>query len=378
MLLSLLIALPLAAQDRTAPLLERALADPAGAMRQADGTYAVWVYFTDKGLGANELGAALDAVEASLPERTLRRRAKMTEPGQRLVDGRDLPVAPAYIAAVENEGAGARRQSRWLNAASFDATRDQINAIATLPFVTRIDLVARFRRPTPPLTEDEQELSREALEKSRLEAEDRWSLNYGPSLDGLEQINVPPVHEMGITGDGVVIGMLDSGFKTTHTALSDIPVIARYDFVNDDEIVENEPGDPSNQHNHGTKTLSTIMGFEDGELVAPAFGATAILAKTEDVSQEIPIEEDNWVAGLEWVESLGADIVSSSLGYYDWYEFADMDGNTAVTTIAADLAVGRGLCVVNSAGNERGWGFGHHRARRRRQRDHRGRRHPGR
>ncbi len=363
-LLLLLLVLPCLAlaqgvpSAKNGPLLERALADPDGVMLRDDGTYAVWVYFADRGLDAAGLRQALAQAEAALPRRTLDRRAKALAPGQRAVDARDLPPAVRYVDAVTATGASARQQSRWFNAVSVNADRSQLAAIAALPFVERLELVATFRRPAPPVRED-QRLEAAELRDAAAKNAGRWSIDYGASQAGLEQINVPPVHEMGITGAGVIIGMLDSGFKTTHNALAGIPVIARYDFINNDEIVENEAGDPSSQHNHGTMTMSTAMGFADGELVGPAFGATAILAKTEDVSQEVPLEEDNWVAGLEWVESLGADVVSSSLGYLDWYEFADMDGNTAVTTVAADLAVGRGVVVVNSAGNERGFGFNH-------------------
>ena len=88
-----------------------------------------------------------------------------------------------------------------------------------------------------------------------------------------------------------------------------------------------------------------------GELLGTAFDAEFLLAKTEDVSQEIQQEEDNLVAGLEWGELNGADIVSISLGYFDWYEYEDMDGNTAVTTIAIDIAVSLGLVCVTGAGN---------------------------
>ena len=114
-----------------------------------------------------------------------------------------------------------------------------------------------------------------------------------------------------------------------------------------------EPGDPAGAQNHGTMVLSTLAARRSGRLVGPAPNIAAILAKTEDIADELPLEEDNWVAGLEWLEAQGADIVTSSLVYLDWYTFDDLDGNTAVTTIAADLAVGRGLVVVNSAGNDR-------------------------
>ena len=346
-------------QDPTiGPLLQRALDDPDGAMRRDDGTYAVWVYFTDRGSSAAEKAAAIAALERSLPERTLRRRAKMKDPGRPLVDSSDLPPSVAYLEAVQAAGARLRRPSRWLNAASFEASAAQLAAIAELPFVARIELLARFRRQPGLPTDAERALADQARLDALRRPRSQWTLDYGGSLPELEQINVPAVHEMGLSGSGVVLGMLDTGWKLTHDAFAGIEVLATYDFINDDEVVENQPGDLINQHNHGTWTLSTVAGFLPGGLVGPAFGAGYILAKTEDISQEVPIEEDWWVAGLEWAEQLGADIVSSSLGYYDWYEFSDLDGNTAVTTIAADLAVERGVVVVNSAGNSR-WGFGH-------------------
>jgi subtilisin family serine protease/subtilisin-like proprotein convertase family protein len=345
------------------PLLTRALADGDDTMQRADGRYVVWVYLTDRNLDPAGLASALAARERELPQRTLARRARAAEPGAPLVDARDLPVAATYRDRLAATGAEIRNQSRWLNALSVAATRAQLANIAALPFVDRLELVATFRRIEPGVSPEEEAAAARAMATARdraaKRAEERQTVDYGPSLATLEQINVPPVHDLGITGEGVVIGVLDTGFKTTHEALVGVEVLARYDFINDDDVVENEPGDPSNQHDHGTKAMSAAMGFADGELVGPAFGAAAILAKTEDRSDEYPAEEDYWVAGLEWVESLGADVVTSSLGYYDWYEFADLDGNTAVTTIAADLAVARGIVVVNSAGNERGTGFGH-------------------
>lgn len=347
-----------AQDERLGPLLQRALADPGGAARQADGTYTVWVYFTDKGLAPAAEAAALAAVERQAPARTLQRRAKVRPAGREVVDTRDLPVAPAYLQAIRGQGAGLRRQSRWLNAASCDADARQIAAVSALPFVAKVELLAKFRRVEPAPTPAERTRTDAARREALSQAAGRADLDYGGSLLELAQINVPPVHDLGINGQGVVLGMLDTGWKLTHEAFAQLEVLAAYDFVNDDPIVADEPGDYPGQHYHGTITLSTIAGYRPGALIGPAFGASVILAKTEDISQEVPIEEDWWVAGLEWVEWLGADVVSSSLGYYDWYTFADLDGNTAVTTIAADLAVDRGVVVVNSAGNAR-WGFGH-------------------
>jgi subtilisin family serine protease/subtilisin-like proprotein convertase family protein len=304
-----------------------------------------WVFFADRSLTGEQQEVALARAQAELPARTAARRAKM---GTTVVSEADLPLHAPYVAAVQATGARLRQQSRWLNAASIDATREQLAAVAALPFVTRVAPVLQLRRLEPS--------SAAALP---VRGEQPWSLDYGLSLAALEQIGVPSVHELGINGQGVVIGMLDTGFRTTHESLQHLPVLAAHDFINGDDVVDNQPGDPPGQYDHGTKTLSTVAAYRPGSLVGPAFGASVILAKTEDTSQEVPIEEDFWVAGLEWVESLGADVVSSSLGYSNWYQFSDMDGNTAVTTIAADLAAARGVCVVNSAGNERNTSWGH-------------------
>jgi hypothetical protein len=124
-------------------------------------------------------------------------------------------------------------------------------------------------------------------------------------------------------------------------------------------------------------TLSVLGGYKDGQLVGPAFAASFILAKTEDTTSETPVEEDNWAAAAEWAESLGVDVISSSLGYLDFdspftsYGFADMNGDTAISTRAADVAASLGVVVVNSAGNS-GFDSVQHpgRARRRGWRDH--------
>ena len=119
-------------------------------------------------------------------------------------------------------------------------------------------------------------------------------------------------------------------------------------------MTANQPGDPSTQDSHGTATLSCVGGAYSGQLYGGSYNASFVLAKTERVDVEIEIEEDYWAAAIEWADSLGADIVSSSLGYLDWYTYEDMDGNTAVTTRAADMAAARGIVVVNSMGNEGG------------------------
>lgn len=352
-----------------APRLVQALADPAAWPPDAQGRLAVWVFFRDKGLKGGALAAALADAERALPPHAAWRREKMRMAGAgvgkrgvdgqaRLVDAGDLPVAPGGLDAVAATGAAPRRLSRWLNAASFDATPDQVRRIAALPQVARIDLVAKFR-PTPPLPADRPSLKAAPGAPAPAAAAAVDTASYGASFAALAQIDVPAVHAAGWTGAGVIIGMLDTGFRTTHEALDRIPVLGRWDFVNNDPVVQDEPNDPLGSQNHGTYTLSALMGYAPGSLVGPAYGAVVALAKTEDIAVEVPAEEDNWVAGLEWLDTFGVDVVSSSLGYFDWYTFADLDGDTAVTTRAADLAAARGIVVCSSAGNERGSAWGH-------------------
>jgi len=323
------------------------------ALERADGTpIPVWVKFVDKGLTAAETVLALDNLAAEIPANVKMRRAKGTSAAP-LVDEADLPLNPGYLESVAATGARSRQQSRWLNTASFDATPDQIQAIAGLPFVTVIDLVGRGSGSRPQLTA-EAPPGAEAIIEAAGNDKSLGGLAYGASLPGLEQINVTGAHAMGLSGAGVTIAILDTGFQLDHECLRDVDVVATWDFINDDAYVGPRKNDHRDQVLYGTAVLSTLAGYSPDNLIGSAYGASMILAKTEDLLGETPAEEDNWIAALEWAEGLGADIVSSGLGYYYWYDFADLDGSTAIITIAAELAAARGVCIVNSVGDQRG------------------------
>jgi hypothetical protein len=214
--------------------------------------------------------------------------------------------------------------------------------------VARITPVARGTRRPLPTSEEGDAGARGA---------GGHNLNYGESLEQLEEIQVANAHDLGHKGAGVLVCMLDTGYYKDHEAFAPIRssgrLIAEYDFIDHDTQTQNELGeDPPTQHNHGTYTWSALGGEKVGELYGPAYGARFILGKTEDVADEQPIEEDNWLAATEWADSIGARVISSSLGYLDWYTYEDMDGNTAVTTNAADIAASRNIVVCTAAGNE--------------------------
>ncbi|MBN1826502.1 MAG: S8 family serine peptidase [Candidatus Eisenbacteria bacterium] len=326
------------------PVLSERLVDLAA--ERGDAPLKAWVFFTDKGItDAGAFGRALSVAERALTGKAMLRRQK-TQRGGFLVGHHDLPVIRAYVEQVLATGARQRALSRYLNGVSVEAPIETLRSIAALPFVRAVTPVrAGTREPARP--------DRPIREKPRGKTEKQfYNLNYGSSLHQLEMMQVPELHDRGLDGSGVRICMLDSGFKRTHESLLSVNVIAERDFINDDGNTAPEAGDPSNQHSHGTTILSLIAGYRPGDLIGPAYNAEYLLGKTEDMSQEEPIEEDWWVEGIEWADSMGADLVSSSLGYNDWYAYEDMDGNTATTTVAADLAAWNGILVCVSAGNE--------------------------
>lgn len=305
---------------------------------RAGETQPVWVFFRDKG----------DAPAAAplTPRAVARRQARGTLP---VVSAADAPVAAAYAAEVARV-AHVRHASRWFNAVSVDATPAQVEALAALPFVERLDLVARLRRQPEPADAPVDGTVRSARRRAP------EAIDYGPSLGQLEQIGVPTLHRAGYDGTGVVVAVFDAGFDNLgHEALAATKILAQYDFVNGDLDVAN--GTDRGEGSHGTNTLSVIGGYREGMLVGPAYGATFLLAKTEDTTRETPVEEDHWAAAAEWAEAAGADVISSSLGYLEYdagfrsLTARELDGDTAVSTRAADLAAERGVVVVNSAGN---------------------------
>ena len=293
-----------------------------------DNHYRVWIYFHDK------IGSEMSPIS----QRAKDRRAKSDVQSNHL--WYDLEVSQIYINDILELGITIENESRWLNAVSVVCKMSDIEKIAKLKSIKKIEPVIGYKKSKIEYADD-------SLSNSR-------DFDYGNALAQIEQINVHELHNAGYTGEGVIILVMDTGFDLTHNALANINVIAQWDVINDDSETANETSaETSNsQDHHGTAVLSTIAAYAPGELIGVAFDAEFLLAKTEDVTQEVQQEEDDYVAGLEWGEANGADVVSTSLGYLDWYTYENMDGNTAVTTIGIDIAVGLGMVCVTAAGNE--------------------------
>jgi len=292
-----------------------------------------WIFFTDKDLhSAQDTTAALKNAEARLTGRSLARRAKSLSQDA-LVDWYDIPVSKNYIKSIEAYGVQIIHKSRWLNAVSIRANSAAIDKLVQLPFVKRISLVAVQRSPfrtteTP---------------------------DYGLTERQLEISNIPALHRIKTFGYGVLLCITDTGFKFSHIATENAEVVAQYDFVCNDSIVDLEEGDNPSVISHGTRVWSEIAGRIPGTYWGVAPEASFLLARTEDVDSEWVGEEDNWAAAAEWADSIGADIISVSLGYYSWYTYDQMNGDSAIITIAADRAAYLGIAVFTAAGNSGGY-----------------------
>jgi len=316
-----------------------------------DSTVTVWVYFTDKGPRL-DVEREVRAVEQRFSPRAMMRRAKVRSGP--LVDWRDLPVCPEYLGRLAAMGLEVRARSKWINAASVKCRAGELYRLYELPFVKRVDPVASFPRKEEKFEEVSMRPAAPGLEvvsgaQSPAPGDTAF---YGMTWGQLNLTQVPQLHAEGYTGSGIFIGVLDTGFDLTHEALQHVHVVAQWDFINWDSVTANQPGqDAYNQYYHGTYIIGLLAGYKPGTYSGAAFDADYALAKTEYVPTETPIEEDYWVMGIEWLDSLGVDLVSSSLGYIDWYTYADMNGHTAVTTLAASVAVANGVSLFNAMGN---------------------------
>jgi serine protease AprX len=324
-----------------------------------------WIVFSDKGIikpgeKLTNIPNALELVKPVISERAMNRRAKIFSIEDRIGYG-DIPVFQAYIDEVTKLGIDIIAISRWLNGVSAYVTLSQIDALKNLKDVSRIFAVKKLYKQS---MLDLAPVYSEYLPLMKFAADSLNRYDYGKSLNQMKLVNVPPVHNLGITGKGVLIASLDDGFEwRTHEALSRLNVLTEYDFINCDNVTAREKNqkypDMESQGGHGTATLSSMAGFKEGKLIGPAFNSDIILAKTEYSATETPMEEDFWLEAAEWAEAYGADVITSSLVYkafdnpYDInsYTYNDFDGNTAITTIAGDMAAHLGIVVCNATGN---------------------------
>ena len=300
---------------------------------------------------------------AFLTQRSLDRRTK----NNIQLDQKDIPVTPSYISQIAATGATVVYPLKWFNAVCVNTNvASVIQAIAALPFVDHIDQVLTDR----PFKSEEKQGIREAgaippytmqIPMVTSQVKSTGSLNYGQSYNQVHMIAVDGLHDMGYMGEGKMIAILDAGFYH-------VDQIPAFDSLRAANLILgtrdfNIPGNNvygDNMHTHGTSVLSTMGANLPGQMIGTAPHASFWLIRTEVAEYEAIVEEYNWCAGAEFADSLGADVINSSLGYTTFdnpvfnHSYADMNGNTTPITRAGDLACSRGILVVNSAGNEGG------------------------
>ena len=308
----------------------------------------VWVAFTDKGVFTRDDFASA-AAEVELTERAVRRRAKVGMG----IEFSDLPIYEPYLSEIEALAISRGVVSRWLNAVSITVDRENLAELGKKDFVAEVRPVARVNRTE--YFRSEEDVSWKGVEgfNERFASRGHEGAFYGNSYDQLDQIQVIEAHRRGLYGEGVLIGVIDGGFMFDHRAMMHVDLIDEWDFIFNDGDTNYDPlQDIKAQPRHGTGCMSTIAAYDPGNLIGCAPFASFVVAKSEDVRSETEIEEDYWVAAVEWVEMMGADIVSSSLGYKDWYNSAEFDGLTSYCSRGASRAYEMGMVVCTSNGNE--------------------------
>lgn len=305
-----------------------------------------WVYFTNK----PNAQFYLDNPLQMLTQRALDRRSAQGI----ALNISDAPIEQTYIDQVAAyEGITVKAKSKWLNCVHVRGNVSSITALSELSFVDTIvfaddalNTSGKIRTPKP-------------ISPVNKTLDVTENFNYGNSQNQIEMLNGHLLHQANYTGTGKIIAVLDSGFINVNSTspfqrlFDNNLILGGYNYVSQNE-------DVYSLHNHGTMTLSCMGGYVDGELVGTAPNAQYYLFVTEDVVDENPVEESYWVEAAEEADRLGADIISTSLGYYVYdnpnysHIYTNMTGNEAFASKGANIAFSKGMIVVASAGNSGG------------------------
>ncbi len=300
------------------------------------------LFLTDK----NNNSYTLSAPEEFLSQKALDRRTKYNID----INQSDLPISQTYLDSLNSLGLQILNKSNWLN--SMVVYSDDHELIDT---ITQLGFVKSKEKAVGNLTPSAKRMLFTKSHLTKVLGQDDH-LDYGYGTTQISMINGHALHINGYKGQGITIGVIDAGFYNVDILPAfdslrfNSQILGTRDFVDGDQQVYDAS-------EHGMKVLSTMGGNIPGQLIGTAPKANYWLLRSENTSTEFSIEEDNWVAAAEFADSIGCDIITSSLGYTEFddvsqnYSYADMDGNTAFITRAADIAASKGILVINSAGN---------------------------
>ncbi|WP_333601027.1 S8 family serine peptidase [Flavobacterium sp.] len=300
-----------------------------------------WVYFNDK-------PNAQDFIDNPLTELTQRALDRRTAQGIPL-DVSDAPIEQSYIDAISSAtGIEVKAQSKWLNCLHIRGSVDDIQALTNLSFVNHIRFADNSlnAKMAVPMT----------FHPVNKQMEVETTFAYGNSGNQIQMLNAHLLHQANYTGSGKIIAVLDSGFSAVNTIIPFNRMFTNGLYLGGYNFVAGNT-DVFSTHNHGTMTLSCMVGYVDGQLVGTAPDAQYYLFITEDVAGENPVEESYWVQAAEESDRLGVDVISTSLGYFEYdntnysHTYEEMTGNTAFASQGANIAFSKGMIVVASAGN---------------------------
>lgn len=303
-----------------------------------------WVEFTDK----NDNEYSLLNPQEYLSERAIERRLKQNIS----IDSLDLPINQVYIDSVLTLDVEFVHGSKWLNGITVKTDSSSLGA-QLLPW----SFVKYVQRSKPGNTTKSAQRKFEEISDELVPIDTSY---YGASVHQVGMLNGQYLHKDNYRGQGVQIAVIDAGFISADelpafdSLWHNNQILGTNDILKNNKDIFNSLGDY-----HGMSVLSCMGGNIEGELIGTAPKASYWLIRSEDIASEFILEEDNWAVAAEFADSVGVDVINSSLGYYQFddastsHVFADMDGKTTRVTQAANIAASRGMLVFTSAGNER-------------------------
>ena len=304
-----------------------------------------WVFFKDKPSEATFLSSPL----TMLSQRSLDRRVRYSI----ALDTKDVPIENSYYNQIESEDdITIKAKSKWLNAVHVKGSQVAIEALRSIDFVEKIEWANKS------ILNSKENKSFKKVSYGKKKLEEVTDFSYGVSANQIEMLRGEVLHENNFTGSGMQIAILDGGFTDVDNNSAFKRLRDNNQILDGYNFVERNKNFYARSY-HGTSVLSTIGGFVEGSLVGTAPDASFYLFVTEDVSQEVPLEESLWVEAAEKADSLGVDVINTSLGYSSFfdddnhnYPYEAMDGKTTFISRGAVIAFERGMFLVNSAGNE--------------------------
>ena len=283
------------------------------------------------------------------PSRFLSRRSIERRKRQGLaIDSTDLPVSPHYIRAIENRQTAVIGQSRWNNTVLVEM-RDtsDIQRIRHFPFVSNCRNVWQAPDSIEPTA------IRTKFHDSFLPSDSIPDTMYGRAADQIQTTNGQRLHDIGYRGEGLTIAVLDGGFKNVNR----IPAFSKVDIKGTRDFVF--PNSPSvfYETDHGTRVLSIMAINTPYYYIGTAPQASYWLLRCEDPQSEQEVEEDYWAMAVEFADSVGCDLINSSLGYHQYdhgigsHQLWQLDGHSTFISRTASMVIGKGIILVNSSGN---------------------------